>query len=82
MGTKNIPGEYDAYVKAHPDEPMFVLLARDPHAPGLVRLWAELREIHTGNPSQVMSAQAVALEMEKWKARRSTNADDDGEGQT
>lgn len=29
MGTKANPGEYDCYDKAEPDEPMFVLLARD-----------------------------------------------------
>lgn len=39
MGTKNNPGRFDCYTKADPDEPMFVLLARDPIAPILVRLW-------------------------------------------
>mgnify|MGYP006969363259 CR=1 FL=1 len=43
MGTKNNPGEYDCYEKADPDEPMFVLLGRDPTAGVLVRLWAALR---------------------------------------
>jgi len=41
MGTKNNPGNYDCYENAEPDEPMFVLLARDPLAPFLVRLWVE-----------------------------------------
>lgn len=40
MGTKANPGRYDCYEKAEPDEPMFVLLARDPLAPDLVRKWA------------------------------------------
>lgn len=40
MGTKNNPGEYDCYESADPDEPMFVLLARDELAPDLVRHWA------------------------------------------
>jgi hypothetical protein len=40
MGTKRNPGQYDCYAKAEPDEPMFVLLARDPTAPQLVRDWA------------------------------------------
>lgn len=44
MGTKNNPGEYDCYANAEPDEPMFILLARDPIAPVLVDLWATLRE--------------------------------------
>jgi len=40
MGTKSNPGEHDCYAKAEPDEPMFVLLARDPLAANLVREWA------------------------------------------
>ena len=43
MATKNNPGAFDCYYNAHPDEPMFVLLGRDRHAAGLVRLWALLR---------------------------------------
>jgi hypothetical protein len=43
MGTKSNPGDYDCYANAEPDEPMFVLLARDPHAPYLVRQWAQAR---------------------------------------
>lgn len=38
MGTKNNPGTFDCYANAAPDEPMFVLLGRDKHAPLLVRL--------------------------------------------
>lgn len=44
MGTKNNPGKFDCYANADPDEPMFVLLARDPLASDLVLLWAERRE--------------------------------------
>ena len=43
MGTKNQPGVYDCYSKAEPDEPMFVLLGRDPVASILVEEWARLR---------------------------------------
>lgn len=42
MGTKNNPGNFDCYDKAHPDEPMFVLLGRDPRAELLTKLWANL----------------------------------------
>lgn len=45
MGTKNNPGQFDCYSNAEPDEPMFVLLARDPFAPILVRLWADLKRV-------------------------------------
>ena len=44
MGTKNNPGQFDCYSNAAPDEPMFVLLGRDPHAPLAVERWAEDRE--------------------------------------
>lgn len=44
MGTKNNPGAFDCYGNAKPDEPMFVLLGRDPVAPALVMLWAILRQ--------------------------------------
>jgi hypothetical protein len=43
MGTKNNPGEFDCYANAEPDEPMFILLARDLEAPHLVRQWATAR---------------------------------------
>ena len=43
MGTKNNPGKFDCYVNALPDEPMFVLLARDPEFADLVGEWADRR---------------------------------------
>ncbi len=46
MGTKNNPGAYDCYAAAAPDEPIFILLARDKLAPILVDLWAALRDQH------------------------------------
>lgn len=42
--TKNNPGRFDCYENAHPDEPLFVLLGRDPWGADLVRLWANARE--------------------------------------
>lgn len=44
MGTKNNPGDYDCYANAAPNEPMFILLGRDPHAGDAVRKWADDRE--------------------------------------
>lgn len=44
MGTKNNPGRFDCYANAEPDEPMFVLLGRDPHGHAAVRKWADDRE--------------------------------------
>jgi hypothetical protein len=43
MGTKNNPGIFDCYDAAGPDEPMFVLLARDRLAAHLVSIWSKLR---------------------------------------
>jgi hypothetical protein len=48
MGTKQNPGPFDCYAAAAPDEPMFVLLARDPLAPALVREWARQRSESEG----------------------------------
>lgn len=70
MGTKLKPGKFDCYENAKPDEPMFVLLARDPLAPILVRLWADLREHAAGNPSKVFEARTCAIDMEKWRLRQ------------
>lgn len=42
MGTKNNPAPYDCYANAEPDEPMFILLARDSRAAILVDLWASM----------------------------------------
>lgn len=44
MGTKNNPGAFDCYGNAEPDEPMFILLGRDPHGHSAVRKWADDRE--------------------------------------
>lgn len=68
MGTKNEPGEYDCYDNAEPDEPMFILLARDPFAPWLVRLWCSLR-LEAGHRSHEKHAEArwCADAMEKWR---------------
>jgi hypothetical protein len=66
MGTKNKPGKYDCYANAKPDEPMFVLLARDPSAAFLVSLWAFLREKIGDDPAVVLEARECAEAMENW----------------
>lgn len=67
MATKLNPGKFDCYENAEPDEPMFVLLARDPLAPILVRLWADLRSHAAGNPSKVAEARSCAESMARWR---------------
>jgi hypothetical protein len=66
MGTKNSPGTFDCYVNAEPDEPMFVLLARDEHAPELVLEWAGRREALGESPEKVAEARACADAMSRW----------------
>lgn len=67
MGTKNKPGNFDCYHAAEDDEPMFILLARDPLAPALVRLWVNLRsQFDIGNPDKIDEALKCALDMEEW----------------
>lgn len=66
MTTKNNPGAYDCYSKAEPDEPMFVLLGRDPMAGALVRAWAELRRMSGEAEGKVAEARACAVAMDEW----------------
>ena len=68
MGTKNNPGRFDCYASAAPDEPLFVLLARDPLAPIIVESLASLRAHAAGNPSKVAEAKACATAMREWRA--------------
>lgn len=74
MGTKLEPGPFDCYANALDDEPMFLVLARDPSAPALVRGWAQRREqeIIDGTRPQtdlpmVREAFDCASEMVKWR---------------
>jgi hypothetical protein len=64
VGTKNNPSTYSCYDKAEPDEPMFTLLARDPLAPSLVRMWAA-QQIE--RPEKAEEARGIADSMEAWR---------------
>lgn len=74
MGTKTKPGAFDCYANALPDEPMFVLLGRDPSAPRLIEIWATVRleEIIRGvrpDTDRVMVREAFACveAMKQWR---------------
>lgn len=69
MGTKNNPGQFDCYANAGPDEPMFILLGRDPMAPSLVRMWAQAREADGELPDKVEEAQVCAEAMRAFSGR-------------
>jgi hypothetical protein len=66
MGSKNNPSSFDCYAAAKPDEPMFVLLGRDPMAGALVRLWALMREEAGENPEKVAEAISCAEQLDAW----------------
>src|ERR1700689_1749851 len=66
MGTKNNPGAFDCYANAEPDEPMFVLLGRDKHAPALVWLWCALRTLDGEDPEKVKEARDTCIAMMQW----------------
>jgi hypothetical protein len=74
MGSKDRPGQHDCYANALPDEPMFVLLARDPSAPEIVEKWADARSqaIRLGRRSMcdielVAEARNLANTMREWR---------------
>lgn len=67
MGTKLQPGVVDCYAKAEPDEPMFILLARDASAPQLIEMWADLRERHDEEAAVVAEAREIAEQMRAWR---------------
>jgi hypothetical protein len=76
MGTKLLPGDFDCYMNAEPDEPMFVLLARDITAPSLVRAWAYQRSTAIDNGmrpaserAQVTEALQCAAAMVEWREK-------------
>jgi len=74
MGTKANPGQYDCHAKALPNEPMFVLLARDPDFQHIVTHWALRREqaINRGerpatDKEMVIEAIQCARDGAKWR---------------
>jgi hypothetical protein len=68
MGTKNNPGAFDCYEHAHPDEPMFVILGRDPIGGAIVRAWAAARAhlAKTGDAAKITEAVQCAAAMDEW----------------
>lgn len=75
MATKNNPGAYDCYAKAEPDEPMFVLLGRDPAAMWVVTIWIEIRKRMGSDRAQIEEATKCAIAMGEYaEARKSKEA--------
>lgn len=54
--------------KARPEEPLFVLRAKDPEAPDTVRTWANnARTRGTHEPEKIAAAFVLAEEMETYR---------------
>ncbi len=70
MGTKKDPGKFDCYDLLDPDEPYFLLMGRDPFAPKLVDVWAELYEDAGGDPDKAHEARVCAEEMRTELVKR------------
>ncbi len=71
MGTKQNPGKYDCLEKAGEDEPVFVLVARDPSASFLVACWAAVR---SGDGMAAIAAVQRAIAATE-KARKGVDAE-------
>lgn len=72
MSTKNHPSVFNCYKAALPDEPMFVMLARDPAAPETLRHWANQRRLlgkvaTEDDQDRIAEALALASRMENWR---------------
>jgi len=62
MGTKNKPDKFNDCASAEPDEPMFILLARDPTASRVVQEWAAFLEIAIMEGRKPKSDRAIVEE--------------------
>lgn len=74
------------FKKAMKDEPAFVLLARDPMAPALVRLWAAARRVAVQEGArpfedlnQVEAAERDAEAMIRWRSDADESWRDQGD---
>jgi len=73
MATKENPGRFDCYANARPNEPMFVLLGRDPVAWYLVLQWAELRiklALNQTDDDQTEDAFKTAMALKEYAAEQ------------
>lgn len=66
MGTKSNPGKYDCYNAAKPDEPIFILLGRDPAAYLTIKFWIVLRRAIYPNEPKTDEAENCVNEMKKY----------------
>ena len=76
MGTKSNPGNFDCYANAEADEPLFVLLGRDPSAAFAVRQWIKHRiaigKSHANSP-EIAEARSCVQQLEKYSDAKVLN---------
>lgn len=64
MSTKN---DSNCLKNSQDDEPLFVLCARDPLAPALVREWAARAGAQGVREEKTVGARQIAEEMDRWR---------------
>lgn len=82
--TKTHPGMFRCYEAALPDEPMFVILGRDPAGPATLEFWAQERvrqqKVHErDDQDRIKAAIDEAKDMQDWRSRMVANAEEMGE---
>jgi hypothetical protein len=65
--TVNSKANRDCLAKAKPDEPMFIILGRDPDGGNIVRLWAQ-RRFDAGDTEHAEQVFKIADAMDAWRA--------------
>ncbi len=62
--------------KCTPDEPVFVLRAKDVLAPAVVRIWAQIARLYNVPLRKRVEAMDLATEMESWQASNGSKTPD------
>ena len=81
--TKTHPGMFRCYEAALPDEPMFVILGRDPAGPATLEFWAQERvkqeKVHErDDQDRIKAAIDEAKDMADWRSRMLAHAEECG----
>lgn len=70
MGTKQNAGQFDCMDKVAPDEPFFVLRAKDPIGAHVVRYWVDNAHAAGHEAEKIMEASICADDMDTWRAMK------------
>jgi hypothetical protein len=76
MWSKSKPGPFDRSTEAESEEPIFVLLGRDPVAFLLVSLWIGVHDVMGDNaPDVALDAAQCVLALEQWARTHGGNVE-------